>query len=660
MTHVLRREIRHVIAGILLTASIGASSQESASSLGADSVETAAANQARAIPDSKGRISYRIQLAPARNGDESSMRQQESIAGQYGFTIESSALDGGTFAASLDEDQEGALRSDPRVLSVGTTMSGPNSDGVWTDGGGAVTGTNSTTAGPYANRVTQTTEVVPWGKKAMNQAATASNGNAVVYVLDYGIAPHADLNVVEWVLPNDTSKHCGTRIGVTCTPAMMQSLVGCYAHATAVAGIVGAKVNGTGTQGIDPNVKIVSVSYMPSVTSGTCNGATTRDDYITTALNWIKQDIQDNNHTGRPSVVNVSIGWETGTSPISNPAFSNWVAAMKDLATPAPGYPGAFITQSAGNQFDVACNHAYSAPTGVDGTSDGIMVVSAINSYGQPIVPLNGMSGFWKNPVEGPKRMGPDRGSNFGTCVEAWAPGDAVFTTVGPIGTQSGSPPSPYNTYAYVSGTSFSAPHVAGLAAHLIETQNLTTPGGVEQKIRQLAAADLLGSRAPSTSAFPPNMINFHSANGVQISLPTLNPLAAGIPRNKPYAEIDIASACIYPLFQGGTAPAGCTKFNYVATPVYPLVLQGGSYVIDPALVVNGWNRSWTSNSTWITFDSYGMGSYSCDVWMRDFSGNPNTTILTGKYGYLPAYSTPGFRQYGSTACPSLSASFYM
>ncbi len=50
------------------------------------------------------------------------------------------------------------------------------------------------------------------------------------------------------------------------------------------------------------------------------------------------------------------------------------------------------------------------------------MVVGAINDNAEPVTRWNG--GF-ENPVINSYELG----SNFGPCVEAWAPGKAIYST---------------------------------------------------------------------------------------------------------------------------------------------------------------------------------------------------------------------------------------
>jgi len=180
------------------------------------------------------------------------------------------------------------------------------------------------------------------------------------------------------------------------------------------------------------------------------------------------------------------------------------------------------FVQAAGNQYDDACFYAYNNG-GAASASDGVLVVGAINNHGQPVVPLINLYtppiGFWKDAAA----LGYDSGSNYGPCVDIWAPGDGIYTTIAnpsSVSNQLGN--TIYNTYGMGSGTSFSAPNVSGLASVLIEKPaNPPSPAvAVETAIR--AGAYALGSVDNSNIA---------------IKISTANP-AHPSPASKPYGEL--------------------------------------------------------------------------------------------------------------------------
>jgi len=74
--------------------------------------------------------------------------------------------------------------------------------------------------------------------------------------------------------------------------------------------------------------------------------------------------------------------------------------------------------------------------------------------------------------------------SNIGTVVDVSAPGGITLTAAGPSGilstTNSGTTDPVADSYGYKQGTSFAAPHVAGVAALLYQAQPGITPDEVE------------------------------------------------------------------------------------------------------------------------------------------------------------------------------------
>ena len=208
--------------------------------------------------------------------------------------------------------------------------------------------------------------------------------------------------------------------------AVADLVTGCYPHSAAVAGIIGAKANnGIGIQGILPNVQIVSISVSSALTIApdfphNCQNPTFSASNVKSALDWVELDLTNNN-SGRPAVVNISLNADS-TDP-GWPAMKSDIQAL--VANTSNGHVGAFVVQSAGNNLDEVCNHAFTANLCLPSVADGVMVVGAINSHGQPVVPLNGFPGFWEDYGA----FLHDSGSNFGNGVEVWAPGENILTT---------------------------------------------------------------------------------------------------------------------------------------------------------------------------------------------------------------------------------------
>lgn len=103
--------------------------------------------------------------------------------------------------------------------------------------------------------------------------------------------------------------------------------------------------------------------------------------------------------------------------------------------------------------------------------------------------------------------------ANIGSCVDLFAPGDSIISSYVIPAEDCGSDlicpdgglSSPEYTSHILSGTSMSAPHVAGIAARHLGENPLLTPAEVHQKIIQAATYSHLsdvGTGSPNRLAF--------------------------------------------------------------------------------------------------------------------------------------------------------------
>jgi len=167
----------------------------------------------------------------------------------------------------------------------------------------------------------------------------------------------------------------------------------CHGHGTHVAGTVGGS-----TYGVAKNALLRGVRVLNCQGSGTTSG-------IIAGIDWVRL-----NHI-KPAVANLSLGG--GLSSSLNTAVNNLAAA------------GVFVAVAAGNNNGNACNNSPASATGVFSTASSTRT-DAKSSF-----------------------------SNWGSCVEGYAPGSAIKSAWYTSNTAT-------NT---ISGTSMASPHVAGVAA---------------------------------------------------------------------------------------------------------------------------------------------------------------------------------------------------
>ena len=336
-------------------------------------------------------------------------------------------------------------------------------------------------------------QVRSWGLSAMGlTGGVPSNGSATVYVLDTGVDVNADLNV--------TSR-------MAAFPGI--NPIGCYQHSTHVAGIIGARDNSYGVVGALPGVEIVSIAIGDHNT-GNCSDNPSAGG-LTNALDQVYAMVL---YSGKVGIVNLSFN-ANGSIFSSTSTVGQKMIAVASPSFSEGGYKGTLIVQSAGNDYQDACIHSYNSPS----ANDGIMVVGGLDANGQAVRPfdyLGGLPGFISLPL-----AGDEPGSNFGGCVEVWAPSERIKSTWG-------------GGFEFLSGTSMAAPHIAGFAARLLEGDpSINSSVALESAVRSFTSyisgsnlafasfispvtanptIELVEGDAPSlmrTGASPTNTINF-------------------------------------------------------------------------------------------------------------------------------------------------------
>lgn len=186
----------------------------------------------------------------------------------------------------------------------------------------------------------------------------------------------------------------------------------CNGHGTHVAGTIGGRL-----YGVAKKTTLVPVRVLDCAGSGSYSS-------VISGLDWIAA----NHPVGAPAVVNMSLG---------GPASSTLDGAIRNLIS-----KGITVVVAAGNSAADACNYSPAR------------VTEAITVAATTILDVRASY------------------SNFGSCVDLFAPGSEITSTW--LGT---------NTANTISGTSMASPHVAGALARFVTTNPTLTPGQVANSL---------------------------------------------------------------------------------------------------------------------------------------------------------------------------------
>src|SRR5262245_59626854 len=221
----------------------------------------------------------------------------------------------------------------------------------------------------------------------------------------------------------------------------------CDGHGTHVAATIGGA-----TYGVAKNVSLYAVRVFPCV--GNSSWST-----IISGVDWVTA-----NHI-KPAVANMSIG---------GPAYQAMDDAVKNSIA-----AGVTYVVAAGNNTKDACNFTPAR------AADTITVGATTDS--------DGRASF----------------SNYGTCVNIFAPGFAI-TSAGIA--------NDYGTWV-MSGTSMASPHVAGVAALYLEANPNATPAEVNRAILGAATTGQLSDIGGGS----PNLLLFSQLGGAGGGAPCAN-----------------------------------------------------------------------------------------------------------------------------------------
>jgi subtilisin family serine protease len=237
------------------------------------------------------------------------------------------------------------------------------------------------------------------------------------------------INQVHWRLDGSVLQTQGAGEGITIY--VIDTGVGsddCNGHGTVVASIAAGS-----EYGVAPSSDVVSVKALD------CDGAGTAQDVIA-AVEWVSENANPDS-----SVVNMSLG---------GPLRPSVDTAVAELSAIMP------VVVAAGNESSNACNRS---PAGVP---EAITV-----------------AGYDRNNLRAIF-------SNYGSCVDIWAPGSAI-DGIDKIGAR-----------VQWSGTSMSTALVSGAIAFIASKNNMTTKEAADLMMQKAARPYLIDARLNGKSAY--------------------------------------------------------------------------------------------------------------------------------------------------------------